>query len=137
MSLKSISPQAASELMNQGAVLVDIRAADEHARDAGGKGDKERHVEDEEERRDDGDRQRQSAKGADRVASPIHRPGEMDNSCDEAEEEAAAEAHARQTASAAAPPGDRHPERCKRHERDSAVAVAWKREGEQRPGEKR
>lgn len=33
MSLKSISPQAASELMNQGAVLVDIRAADEHARE--------------------------------------------------------------------------------------------------------
>ena len=33
MSLKSISPQAASELVNQGAVLVDIRAADEHARE--------------------------------------------------------------------------------------------------------
>ena len=33
MSLKSISPQAASELVNQGAVLVDIRAANEHARE--------------------------------------------------------------------------------------------------------
>lgn len=33
MSLKSISPQAANELMNQGAVLVDIRTADEHARE--------------------------------------------------------------------------------------------------------
>ncbi len=33
MSLKSISPRAASELMNQGAILVDIRAADEHARE--------------------------------------------------------------------------------------------------------
>ncbi|MGQ3180138.1 MAG: rhodanese-like domain-containing protein, partial [Blastomonas fulva] len=33
MSLKSISPQTASELVNQGAVLVDIRAADEHARE--------------------------------------------------------------------------------------------------------
>ena len=33
MSLKSISPQAASELVNQGAILVDIRAADEHARE--------------------------------------------------------------------------------------------------------
>ena len=33
MSLKSISPQSAIELVNQGAVLVDIRAADEHARE--------------------------------------------------------------------------------------------------------
>ncbi|MBM9914560.1 MULTISPECIES: rhodanese family protein [Stenotrophomonas] len=33
MSLKSISPQAASELLGRGAVLVDIRAADEHARE--------------------------------------------------------------------------------------------------------
>jgi rhodanese-related sulfurtransferase len=33
MSLKSISPQTARELMSQGAVLVDIRAADEHARE--------------------------------------------------------------------------------------------------------
>ena len=33
MSLKTISHQAASELVNQGAVLVDIRAADEHARE--------------------------------------------------------------------------------------------------------
>lgn len=33
MSLKTITPQAASELVKQGAVLVDIRAADEHARE--------------------------------------------------------------------------------------------------------
>ncbi|MFJ5483696.1 rhodanese family protein [Pectobacterium actinidiae] len=33
MSLKSISPQAARDLLDQGAVLVDIRAADEHARE--------------------------------------------------------------------------------------------------------
>ncbi len=33
MSLKALSPQAAHELVNQGAVLVDIRAADEHARE--------------------------------------------------------------------------------------------------------
>ncbi|WP_159918156.1 rhodanese family protein [Pantoea sp. 18069] len=33
MSLKAISPQTARELINQGAVLIDIRAADEHARE--------------------------------------------------------------------------------------------------------
>lgn len=33
MPLKSISPQAARELVDRGAVLVDIRAADEHARE--------------------------------------------------------------------------------------------------------
>ncbi len=33
MSLKPISPQAARDLVNQGAILVDIRAADEHARE--------------------------------------------------------------------------------------------------------
>ncbi|RCW67957.1 rhodanese family protein [Pseudorhodoferax soli] len=33
MSLKLISPHAARELMNQGAILVDIRAAGEHARE--------------------------------------------------------------------------------------------------------
>ncbi len=33
MSVKTISPQAARELLNQGAVLIDIRAADEHARE--------------------------------------------------------------------------------------------------------
>jgi len=33
MSLKPISPQAACDLVNQGAILVDIRAADEHARE--------------------------------------------------------------------------------------------------------
>jgi rhodanese-related sulfurtransferase len=33
MSLKPLSPQAAQALMNQGAVLVDIRGADEHARE--------------------------------------------------------------------------------------------------------
>ncbi len=33
MSLKPISPQDASELMRRGAALVDIRAADEHARE--------------------------------------------------------------------------------------------------------
>lgn len=33
MSLKSISPQKARELLNQGAILVDIRSADEHARE--------------------------------------------------------------------------------------------------------
>ena len=33
MSLKPLSPEAARELMNQGAALVDIRAADEHARE--------------------------------------------------------------------------------------------------------
>lgn len=33
MSLKSISPQAARDLMKQGAVLVDIRGADEYARE--------------------------------------------------------------------------------------------------------
>lgn len=33
MPLKTISPQLASELMSQGAVLVDIRTADEHARE--------------------------------------------------------------------------------------------------------
>jgi len=33
MSLKSISPQAARQLLEQGAVLVDIRAADEYARE--------------------------------------------------------------------------------------------------------
>lgn len=34
MSLRTITPQAASELMRQGAVLIDIRAADEHARES-------------------------------------------------------------------------------------------------------
>ncbi|MCB5362472.1 DUF2892 domain-containing protein [Pusillimonas sp. CC-YST705] len=33
MSLKPISAQAAHELLDQGAVLIDIRAADEHARE--------------------------------------------------------------------------------------------------------
>jgi rhodanese-related sulfurtransferase len=33
MSLKTISPAEAKDLMNQGAVLVDIRDADEHARE--------------------------------------------------------------------------------------------------------
>lgn len=33
MALKSISPEAARQLMQEGAVLVDIRAADEHARE--------------------------------------------------------------------------------------------------------
>ncbi len=33
MFLKPISPQTARELMNQGAVLIDIRTADEHARE--------------------------------------------------------------------------------------------------------
>ena len=33
MSLKSISPQDAKRLLDQGAVLVDIREADEHARE--------------------------------------------------------------------------------------------------------
>lgn len=33
MSLKPLTPQAARELVNQGAVLVDIRGADEHARE--------------------------------------------------------------------------------------------------------
>ena len=33
MSLKTISPAQAKDLMNQGAVLVDIRDADEHARE--------------------------------------------------------------------------------------------------------
>ncbi|WP_066269526.1 rhodanese family protein [Hydrogenophaga palleronii] len=33
MSLKPLSPQAAQALLNQGAVLVDIRGADEHARE--------------------------------------------------------------------------------------------------------
>ena len=33
MSLKSLSPQAASDLMSQGAILVDIREADEVARE--------------------------------------------------------------------------------------------------------
>ena len=33
MSLKPISPKAAQNLVNQGAVLIDIRAADEHARE--------------------------------------------------------------------------------------------------------
>lgn len=33
MSLKTISPQAAQALIEQGAVLVDIRNADEHARE--------------------------------------------------------------------------------------------------------
>ncbi|WP_028600917.1 rhodanese family protein [Ottowia thiooxydans] len=33
MSLKSISPQDARDRMNQGAILVDIRASDEHARE--------------------------------------------------------------------------------------------------------
>lgn len=33
MTLKSISPQAAQQLMQEGAVLVDIRAADEYARE--------------------------------------------------------------------------------------------------------
>ncbi|HUG60114.1 MAG TPA: rhodanese family protein [Candidimonas sp.] len=33
MSLKSITPQAARELIESGALLVDIRAADEHARE--------------------------------------------------------------------------------------------------------
>ncbi len=33
MSLKALSPQAAQQLMKQGAVLVDIRADDEHARE--------------------------------------------------------------------------------------------------------
>lgn len=33
MSLKSISPQAARQLLEEGAVLVDIRAADEYARE--------------------------------------------------------------------------------------------------------
>jgi rhodanese-related sulfurtransferase len=33
MSLKTISPAEARDLMNQGAVLVDIRDADEHARE--------------------------------------------------------------------------------------------------------
>jgi rhodanese-related sulfurtransferase len=33
MSLKTISPAHAKDLMNQGAVLVDIRDADEHARE--------------------------------------------------------------------------------------------------------
>lgn len=32
MSLKTIAPQEARELIDQGAVLVDIRSADEHAR---------------------------------------------------------------------------------------------------------
>ena len=33
MPLKSISPEAAQALMKQGAVLIDIRGADEHARE--------------------------------------------------------------------------------------------------------
>ncbi|MDR2334005.1 MAG: rhodanese family protein [Burkholderiaceae bacterium] len=33
MSLKTISPQEASALLSRGAILVDIRAADEHARE--------------------------------------------------------------------------------------------------------
>lgn len=33
MSLKSISPEAARQMMQQGAVLVDIRGADEYARE--------------------------------------------------------------------------------------------------------
>lgn len=33
MSLKTITPQAARDLMDKGAVLVDIRAANEHARE--------------------------------------------------------------------------------------------------------
>ncbi|MFA5679381.1 MAG: rhodanese family protein [Pseudomonas sp.] len=33
MSLKSITPEAARQLLEQGAVLVDIRAADEYARE--------------------------------------------------------------------------------------------------------
>ena len=33
MALKTISPQAAKQLMEEGAVLVDIRAADEYARE--------------------------------------------------------------------------------------------------------
>lgn len=33
MSLKPLSPQAAQALLNQGALLVDIRGADEHARE--------------------------------------------------------------------------------------------------------
>ncbi|CAM5350393.1 rhodanese family protein [Pseudomonas aeruginosa] len=33
MSLKPISPQAARDLLSQGAVLIDIRGADEHARE--------------------------------------------------------------------------------------------------------
>lgn len=33
MSLTSISPQAAHRMINEGAVLIDIRAADEHARE--------------------------------------------------------------------------------------------------------
>ncbi len=33
MSLKSLSPQAAQALLNQGAVLIDIRSTDEHARE--------------------------------------------------------------------------------------------------------
>lgn len=33
MPIKTISPQAANELIKQGAVLVDIRGADEHARE--------------------------------------------------------------------------------------------------------
>lgn len=32
MSLKPLSPQEASQLVHQGALLIDIRAADEHAR---------------------------------------------------------------------------------------------------------
>ncbi|WP_382155976.1 rhodanese family protein [Hydrogenophaga sp. ANAO-22] len=33
MSLKPLSPQAAQALVKQGAILIDIRAADEHARE--------------------------------------------------------------------------------------------------------
>lgn len=33
MSVKSITPQAASQLIDSGALLIDIRAADEHARE--------------------------------------------------------------------------------------------------------
>jgi rhodanese-related sulfurtransferase len=33
MSLRTIAPEAARELMRQGAVLIDVRGADEHARE--------------------------------------------------------------------------------------------------------